>query len=462
MKVNTAYDLKQGLHKSKKWKRVRISFYALSIIFILCLSYFPLPAQTFSQSEQPLVYSIVIDDTVEKGLYAFLTRGFREAEEAGADHIFIDMDTYGGAVDAADKIGTLFQTSQIPTTVFVNPNAISAGAFIALSADHIIMLPQGQMGAAQVVDLEGNAGDAKAMSMWLKKMHSAAAENGRDPIYAEAMVEPAVVIEGVTKEGDLLTLTGTEALEYGYAEAVVSSREEALAFLGLENAIIHEVEISPAETIARFITNPIVASILLSLASLGLILELYSPGFGVPGIIGLSSLILFFFGHMIAGFAGWEALILLVVGIGLIVLELFTPSFGIFGILGIAGVITSLTMASVDVVAGLRSIGIAIVITVIVLLLLGKSMSKRGLWSKFVLQEDLSAEEGTSRFMEKVNLVGKLGVTATQLRPAGTVLIEGKRYDVVSEGNFVDKAQHVEVVHAEGTRIVVRLLRKES
>lgn len=438
------------------YRGTRIVIYVMTIVLVLSLC--STSVSTLAQTDRPVVYTIVLDGTVEKGLHAFLNRMIEEAEKADAAHILIDMNTYGGAVDAADQIGKLFQSTKIPITVFVNHRAISAGSFIALNADQIIMVPHASMGAAQVVDLEGNAGDVKAMSMWIKNMRSAAETTGRDPIYAEAMVDPAVVIEGLTEEGELLTFSASEALEYGYAEAIVSNREEALAFLGLENAEIKEVEISVAENIARFLTHPVVASILLSLASLGLVLELYSPGFGVPGTIGLVSLFLFFFGHLIAGFAGWESLILLVLGIGFIIFELLTPSFGIFGILGIAGVIISLTMASVDLAAGLRSIGIAVLVTVIVVLLLGKSLNKRGLWSKLILQEDLSTEEGTTRLEERISLVGRQGMTQTQLRPAGVAVIDGQRYDVVSEGSFIERGTQVEVIFAEGTRIVVRAM----
>lgn len=399
------------------------------------------------------MYVVPVTETIEAGLHAFMERAFKEAEEARADHILLEMNTYGGAVQAADDIGKLLQETSIPISVFINNSAISAGAYIALNADNIIMVPTATMGSATVVDMEGNAGDAKAMSMWVRAMRSAAESNDRDPYYAEAMVNQEIKIEGFDQP---LTFSASEALEHGYAEKIANTRVEVLEFLGLEEAIIEEVEISFAEKIARFVTNPIVVSILFSLASLGLILELYSPGFGIPGTIGISALLLFFFGHMIAGFAGWESLLLFGIGVILIVMEIFTAGFGIFGILGLASVISSLALASVDIVSGLKSMGVAVLITIVVMGMLGKYLDKRGFWSKLVLQENLSEEESKTTFKQKSELIGKIGVTLTQLRPAGTAKIGDMRYDVVSEGSFTDIHTAVKVIFVEGTRIVVR------
>lgn len=439
------------MNQPNRFRKLRIIFY-MFFIFSLIYSVF-LTSPSSADTSRTIVYVVPVTETIEAGLHAFMERAFKEAEEARADHILLEMNTYGGAVQAADDIGKLLQETSIPISVFINNSAISAGAYIALNADNIIMVPTATMGSATVVDMEGNAGDAKAMSMWVRAMRSAAESNDRDPYYAEAMVNQEIKIEGFDQP---LTFSASEALEHGYAEKIANTRVEVLEFLGLEEAIIEEVEISFAEKIARFVTNPIVVSILFSLASLGLILELYSPGFGIPGTIGISALLLFFFGHMIAGFAGWESLLLFGVGVILIVMEIFTAGFGIFGILGLASVISSLALASVDIVSGLKSMGVAVLITIVVMGMLGKYLDKRGFWSKLVLQENLSEEESKTTFKQKSELIGKIGVTLTQLRPAGTAKIGDMRYDVVSEGSFTDIHTAVKVIFVEGTRIVVR------
>jgi membrane-bound serine protease (ClpP class) len=434
-------------------KSTRILFY-LFLILPMVLSIVQ-PLVSTANESKPVVYIVPIESHIERGLQAFLERAFTEADEADADHIIIEMNTFGGAVDAASGIGRLFRNTQIPITVFVNHDAISAGAYIALNADTIIMVPTAKMGAATVVDSTGTAGDAKAMSMWIDAMASAAEANGRDALYAKAMVDMDMEIEGLTTKGMPLTFSANEALEYGYAEHIASTRNEALQFLGLEDAKMIEIGTTFAEKVARFVTSPIVMPILFSLGSLGLMLELYSPGFGIPGTIGASALVLFFFGHMIAGFAGWESLVLFILGMVLIIFELLAPGFGIFGILGISSVIGSLALASFDITVGLKSVGWAALITFIVGALIIRYTNKRGLWTKLILNEELSAKEGESRFLKKSELVGKSGVTITRLRPAGLARIENVRYDVVSDGGLIEIDQPITVIYVEGTRIVV-------
>src|SRR5690625_1830413 len=149
-------------------------------------------------------------------------------------------------------------------------------------------------------------------------------------------------------KGEFLTLTPNNAMEVGYSEGIVNNRTELLGKLHLNGATIVEVETSIAEEVARFITSPIVIPILLSVASLGLIVELYSPGFGVPGTMGLIALVLFFYGHIIAGLGGMEAIILLLIGIILIISEFFVAG-GILGILGVGAILGSLFLEGFDV-----------------------------------------------------------------------------------------------------------------
>jgi membrane-bound serine protease (ClpP class) len=417
---------------------------------------FLVPGASSHAEEEGLVYVVQVHDVVEKGLLAYMKRAFAEADEAGADHIILDIHTPGGAVDAASEIGNLIQNSPIPVTAFVNTEATSAGAFIALNADTIVMAPTGTMGSAQVVDLEGNAADEKAQSNWRSRMASAAEDAGRDPIYAEAMVDPSIEIEGLVSEGQLLNFRASEAIKYGYAEAIAKDLDEVLQFLNLPQAEVVHVEISWAEHLARFITHPIVASILLTLGSLGLIIELYTPGFGVPGILGISGLVLYFFGHTVAGLAGWEAIVLFVAGIILLLIEFFVPGFGIFGILGIAGVLGSMVLASGEVWLGVMYVVVALIIGVIALIILSRFLGKRGMWSRLVLEEGLSTEETQALRSERSALVGKTGVALTPLRLAGTVRIGEERYDVVSDGQWIEQGSRIKVVHVDGPRIVVR------
>ena len=440
--------------------RVTFSLTLIIIAFLL------VPIQGLLQSsaetnEEPIVYYIPVEQTVERGLEAFMARSIESAIEAGADHIVLEINTPGGAVDAAGNIAKLLQDTTIPITAFVNTDAISAGAYIALNADQIVMVPNASMGSAAVIDGTGNAAEDKAQSYWLSRMQSAAELNDRDPIYALAMADSEIDLPNYgAPKGRLLTLNANQALEVGYAEAIASNREELLTYIGLENAIEREMEVSFSEQIARFVTHPVVIPILLSIGSLGLVLELYSPGFGIPGIMGISSLLLFFFGHMIAGFAGWESMILFVLGFILIMIEIFVPGFGIFGLLGIASVIGGMVLASFSTTSMLVSIAIALVVTTIAAIFIFKYFGHRGPMKKIIHTDSASTEKGYVSSVTREELIGKVGTTLTPLRPSGSVLFEKERLDVVSEGGYIGQDRVVEIVYSQGSRIVVREVEK--
>ncbi|WP_088035770.1 NfeD family protein [Evansella clarkii] len=442
-------------------KKVRITFFG----FLICLSFLLafLPAATESGGEGEIVYFIPVEQAVERGLEAFLNRSVDTALEEGADHLVFEVNTPGGFVDAAGDIAGLIRNSPIPTTAFVVGEAMSAGAYISLNADEIVMVPGSEMGSAQVIDGSGTAADDKAQSAWLARMRSAAELNDRDPQFALAMADPRIDLPQYgAAEGDLLTLTASEALETEYAEAIVSDRDELLEYLGMENAQIREMEVSFAEQIARFVTHPIVIPILLSIGSMGLVLELYSPGFGIPGIMGASALFLYFFGHMVAGFAGWETFILFGVGAVLLLIEIFVPGFGIFGIIGIGAMVGSMVMASYSTVNILLSLLIAAVLTIIMSVVVFKYIGYRGPLKRVILTDSTRTEEGYISSVTRSEIVGKTGEVLTALRPSGTALVDGERLDVVSEGGYIEQGSKVKVITAAGSRIVVREVNEQS
>ncbi|WP_017728394.1 NfeD family protein [Halalkalibacterium ligniniphilum] len=440
----------------------------LGFIACILIAFLLLPFQLLAQGEmrtldQSLVYYIPVEQEVERGLEAFLQRSITSAVEEGADHIVLEINTPGGRVDAANNMANIMRNTEIPITAYVTNDAISAGAYIALNADQIVMAPGATMGSAAVIDGAGNAADEKTQSYWLAEMSAAAELNDRDPKYALAMADRSIEIPelGVTSES-LLTLTASQALEVGYAEAIAADRGELLEFLELENAFEQEMEVSFAEQIARFVTNPIIIPILLSIGSLGLVLELYSPGFGVPGIMGISALLLFFFGHLIAGFAGFEAIILFVVGFLLILVEVFVPGFGIFGILGIAGIIGGMLLASFSTAWMTVSILISAVITTVVSIITFRYFGTRGPWKKMILTDSTSSEKGYISNVTRSEIVGLEGESLTPLRPSGSGVFGDERLDVVSEGGYIERGRKIKVVYTSGSRIVVREVKAES
>lgn len=428
----------------------------VSFLLLFIAGLFQTITSVQAQGEK-IVYFIAVEKTVEQGLGAFLNRSIKEAESLGASHIVLEMDTPGGAVDAATDIAKQIRDTKIPTTAFINKKALSAGAYLALNADRIVMVPHSTIGSAAIIDLEGNTAGKKAESFWFAEMRASAELNGRDPKYALAMADETIDLpEYGAGKGKLLTLTAEQALEVGYSDQIVNSRTELLDYLGVPGATIKQAEVSFAETLARFITNPVVIPILLSLGSIGLVMELYTPGFGVPGIMGASALFLFFYGHLIAGLAGMESIILLVIGIVLIVLELFVPG-GIMGVIGIASIVASLLLATDDIGYMIFSILVALLVTIIASVILFKFFGyEKGVLRHIILSDSTSSDKGYISNITRSELIGLEGVTLTPLRPSGTALFNDDRIDVVTEGGFIGKDKKVKIVKSEGTRIVVR------
>nr|WP_226793411.1 nodulation protein NfeD [Bacillus sp. B1-b2] len=423
---------------------------------LLCLLLLSMIPSIIYANDEEKVYVIPINDTVEKGLSEFIDRAITEAEDNQAVAIIFEMNTPGGDVQAATEIGKRISETNIKTITYINQDAISAGSYIALNTDEIYMTDGSRIGASGVIDGQGNAADEKAQSYWISAMKGAAEKHGRDPIYAMAMADKSIEIPEMKEAGTFLTLTSTEAKAVGYSEGTVSSVEDILTELNLEEANIEYIDESFADKVARFVTNPIVIPILLSIGSLGLIIELYSPGFGLPGLAGISSLLLFFYGHLVAGLAGYESIILFVIGVLLIILEFFVVG-GIAGILGIVAVFTSMFLASGNIMVVGISLLIAMAVSIIASILLVKVFGKKmRFFKKMILTDSTNTESGYVSNTNRHDLVGQTGTTLTALRPAGMVVVGEERLDVVSEGRFIDKNAVVIIVKVEGSRIVVR------
>ncbi|MBT2734291.1 NfeD family protein [Bacillus sp. ISL-7] len=208
----------------------------------------------------------------------------------------------------------------------------------------------------------------------------------------------------------------------------------------------------------EFLTDPIVVTVLLSIAGIGIVLELFSSKFGVAGFIGVFALILFFYGHFQAGLAGYGTLLLFVAGLLLIFLEFFLPG-AISGTLGVAALILSLFLAGADTIQIGVSILIAIFLSVLVFFMMIKIFDKKlVLFNKMVLFDSARKEDGYVSNINRTDLLGMEGIALTILRPAGTVIINNERIDAVTEGGFIEQNVIVKVIKVEGARIVVREL----
>ncbi len=309
------------------------------------------PAQSASaqDSAAPQVFVVPINGTIEPGIGHFLDRSLDEAADAGATVAILDISTPGGRLDTVLEMRDSLLGSPVRTVAFVNREAFSAGALITIAANEIWMAPGAVFGAATpVIGATGEAADEKTISAVRSVFRATAEQRGLDPIIAEAMVDPAVEIDGLDSSTSLLTLTTDQALQWGYTEGVVDDLPALLATLGLSDATITEMKVSPIEHLVRWITDPLVASLLITLGLFLIIADALFAGFGIAAVAGVFCFGLFFWGHLLAGFAGWEDLLLIGIGLALIALEVFViPGFGWAGVSGAIALAAGLFMTMI-------------------------------------------------------------------------------------------------------------------
>lgn len=418
-----------------------------------------LPATATAQRDT--VVRVHVSGVIELGLAPFIGRAIREAEEAGAQAVILELETPGGRVDAAQQIVKVVSASTVPVYAYVNAHAWSAGAMIALAADSIYMGPVSSIGAATPVFGDGKKASEKIVSAMRGEFRALAEARGLDPRLAEAMVDESIVVDGVIEEGKLLTLTGGEAVELGFASAEVTSLDDLLARVGLANADVVTASINWAERLVRFLSHPIVAPILLSMGTLGLIIEIKTPSFGLAGLVGLTSFAAFFGSHLLIGLAGWEEIILLGAGVVALGIEVFVvPGFGIAGAISILCIGGAVFLALIgnlpiwkDVVQAASILSMASLLVIAAVYTLVRQLPSRA--GGIFLMASADRATGYVAAPVRVDLVGMEGVAHTDLHPAGTAILGSERLDVVSEGGFINRGDRVRVVRSEGYRHIV-------
>jgi membrane-bound serine protease (ClpP class) len=311
-------------------------------------------------------------------------------------------------------------------------------------------------------------------------MRSTAEARGRSPILAEAMVDDSigfshVVVRGDSleasdlegsKKGKLLTLSTTQALKFGIADHSVETLPEVLEFLGMSGAQIKEMDVNWSEKLVRFLTDPIVSSLLMTLGFLGLLFEIQSPGWGIPGTVGIVALSLFFGATLFAELATMEELLILLVGVALVLAEvLVIPGFGVVGIMGIITIMLGLYLMLIpkhplpsDLSSASWGLVIGLAGGLVGIFLMGRVLIRSRFWQKITLPFTERSSEGYSTSIGLEELVGSRGEAITDLRPAGQVRIDARRISAVSEGDFINKGDSVEVLSVEGYRVMVRKL----
>jgi len=469
---------------------------AVFAIIWLTLSIMSLIGASFSSAQAPSgpVYIVSITETIDLGLAPYLDRVINEAEDAGASAIIFDINTPGGRLDAVIQMKDSILGAEVPTIAFVNRTALSAGALIAIASERIFMTSGAVMGAATPIDGgSGETSSEKTISAVRGIFRSTAEATGRDPLIAEAMVDPSVDIPGLSPAGQLLTLSSDQALQVGYSEATVETIDELLSTLGLAGSSVVSPELSFAERATRFITDPLVAGLMLTAGLLLIAFDFFADGLGIAALAGLVLIGGFFWGHMLAGLAGWEDLILVMIGLALIAIELFVvPGFGVPGLLGLISLFAGIFLAMVgesgtrsteSIERALITILAVLVFVVIGFILLLSFLPKRARFAGTILRStvtdgpDMKRREpvgwlkwfGGADNLEpdaKVapipvtpdlpSLFGKAGIARTPLHPSGTAVIDGEPVDVVAESEFINQGEPIVVVLDEGYRRVVR------
>ena len=427
------------------------------------------------------VYRVPIEGTIDLGLPPFIQRMIDKAESENATAIIFDINTFGGRVDAATQIKDAILGSDITTIAFINRRAISAGALISLSCEKIYMTGGGLIGAATAVDMSGKKGSEKVISFMREEMASTAEKRGRNKEIARGMVDEELnfshlVINGDSisvndiegrKDGKLISLTTEQAIKYGIADGTAESIEALMDTLSYGSLEVKESSENWSESIVRFLTNPVVASLLTTFGFLGILFELQSPGWGIPGFVGLTCLILSLSVSYIAQLATMSDMIFILTGLSLILLEMLViPGFGIVGIGGIGFMLYGLYLLLLpEVPVGEEILGqamdgflIGLVGAIIGIVLLGKLMIRSKFWEQLTAPSSQKKDQGFSNTQGWENLQGQLAITDTDLHPSGWINIDNQRIFVLSEGGFIEKGKKVTILSVDGNRVLVREL----
>lgn len=416
------------------------------------------------------VYKTELKEDVGPNSWRIIKKSYDEALLNNSTFFLIEMNTFGGAVNFADSIRTLLLNSPMKTVVYINNNAASAGALISLASDYIYMQTGSSIGAAAVVDQDGEVLSEKYQSYMRGLMRATAEAKGRNPIIAEAFVDPSISIPEYKEDGKILTFTAHEAVNAEFANGEVKNISEIYNDLGIPLQNETTYKYTTIDYIIGFLVNPLVSGLLIMGIIAGIYFELQTPGVGFALVIAVISAVLFFAPLYLQGLAdNWE-IALFIVGVILIVLEVFViPGFGIAGILGIIFTLCGLTfsMLANDFLdfkisePGLLMSSFLIVIgamfaSIMLMVLFGKNLLKSSAFKRLVLADEQLAESGYTSAIIKSNMKDKTGISRTVLRPSGKIEIDGVWYDAVALDGFIEAGVEVYVEKHESYNLFVR------
>lgn len=415
------------------------------------------------------VFVIPVETEIDLSAFHHFKQGERKALESGADLLLVRLNTYGGALDAADSIRTALLRCPLPTVAYVDVNAASAGALIALACDSVYMSPAASMGSATVVNGAGEPMPEKYQSYMSTIMRATAEHHGRktvgdstvwrrDPAIAASMVNPEVSV----------SLTASQAVDCGYADGIAPNLEAVLADLDMAGAEVSYYESTLTDDIMGFLANAAVRAILVMLILGGIYMEMHTPGLGFAAAVAAVATVLYFLPMFVGGNMPAWVLLCFIAGVVLIALEIFVvPGFGITGTAGIIAIVAALVggMLSNDAVTGfdfaslcrsLVIVGIGCLLAVGAVVYLTSSLGPKLLRKHTELMTELTVADGfVGVDMSPARYVGQMATTVTDMRPAGKIEIGSTVFDAVSTGPFIAAHKQVKVTKYENAQLYV-------
>lgn len=423
------------------------------------------------------VYIFDIKDEIGPPVWRRMQQAFAEASDWKSDLIVLHMNTYGGMVVHADSMRTMILNSDIPVWVFIDNNAASAGALISISCDSIFMSKGANIGAATVVNQDGEKLMDKYQSYMRSTMRSTAEARGRDPKIAEAMVDESIYIEGVVDSTKILTFTTSEAIANGYCEGSFESIPELLLAHGIQDPETKTYVVSSMESVIGWLVNPAISGVLIMIIIGGIYFELQSPGVGFPIAASIIAAALYFAPLYLEGLAeNWE-IVLFVIGVVLLAVEVFViPGFGFAGVSGIVAIVTALILSLVnnvgfnfdftiesDIYKAFLTVILSTTIGMFGSFWLAKRLFSTAMLSHMVLGSDQKREDGfVGVDTSEAEMIGKYGEAFTVMRPSGKIIIDDKLHDATAMVGFIEKGEKIKVIKFETASLFVRKVEPED
>ncbi|HTE30270.1 MAG TPA: NfeD family protein [Chryseolinea sp.] len=434
------------------------------LCIVLCL------ATVHAHGQEKKVMVMDMKTEIDSRTTRYVDLALEHAADTKADIIIIEMDTYGGVLTDAKDIVDKLMAVKVPVWVFINSDAASAGALISIACDSIYMVPGASIGAATVVDGNGDQAPDKYQSYMRSIMRSTAEVNGRNPVIAEGMVDEEVVLDSVKKVGQVITFSTAEAIRYGYCEGQVKSISEILQKNQIGASTIDHFQLSRTDRIVAFFLNPLISGILILIVLAGIYFEMQAPGLGFAGLAALVALILYLVPYYLNGLAAnWE-IIAFFAGLALIAFEVFVlPGIGIAGIAGLIVTVGSLVLIMVnndsfdfefvrmnDILRAFIAAAGGTLGGAILFFIGGSQLPNTRFYKRIALTDTQESKAGYTSNFNKQSMKGKFGTAFTVLRPSGKVMIDDQLYDAFTRGEYVVAGQQVEVIDQSGSSLQVR------